>query len=110
MLAVRKQAVLRGPRQSATDRPGPEGGLLDVAAHGKSLGRPPAGYADGGDGTGTGPGALPVYARDSVLTEPRASMNAEQARLDDAREKDVPWRKWGPYRLASDGELRTLHR
>jgi hypothetical protein len=37
-------------------------------------------------------------------------MNAEQARLDDAREKDVPWRKWGPYRLASDGELRTLHR
>jgi hypothetical protein len=24
-------------------------------------------------------------------------MNAEQARLDDARVKEVPWRKWGPY-------------
>ena len=24
-------------------------------------------------------------------------MNAEQRRLDEARSKDVPWRKWGPY-------------
>jgi hypothetical protein len=24
-------------------------------------------------------------------------MNPEQNRLDDAREKNVPWRKWGPY-------------
>src|SRR5687767_14229056 len=24
-------------------------------------------------------------------------MNAEQQRLEDARSKDVPWRKWGPY-------------
>ena len=24
-------------------------------------------------------------------------MNAEQARLDEAREQSVPWRKWGPY-------------
>jgi len=25
------------------------------------------------------------------------TMNAEQRRLDEARSKDVPWRKWGPY-------------
>jgi hypothetical protein len=24
-------------------------------------------------------------------------MNAENARLQEAREKNVPWRKWGPY-------------
>ena len=24
-------------------------------------------------------------------------MNAEQARLEEARAKDIPWRKWGPY-------------
>src|SRR3982750_726892 len=24
-------------------------------------------------------------------------MTVEQARLDDAREKKVPWKKWGPY-------------
>src|SRR6188508_361922 len=24
-------------------------------------------------------------------------MNAEQKRLDEARTKDVPWRRWGPY-------------
>jgi hypothetical protein len=29
--------------------------------------------------------------------ERRLSMNAEQSRLEEARTKKTPWKKWGPY-------------
>ncbi len=36
-------------------------------------------------------------ARKTTQKAPDAVPNAEQARLDEAREKGTPWRKWGPY-------------
>jgi hypothetical protein len=31
------------------------------------------------------------------MTNPQAPTSAERRRLDEAREADAPWRKWGPY-------------
>jgi len=36
-------------------------------------------------------------ARKSSPKAPEANPAAEQARLDEAREKGIPWKKWGPY-------------
>jgi hypothetical protein len=33
----------------------------------------------------------------SAMNDAMQANNAEQQRLDEARERDVPWREWGPY-------------
>src|SRR4051812_38194557 len=86
-----------GPVQRTVDRSGPRRQPLDRAVRGQRVGIPTALSTDGGDRPRTRSGTLQVRARSAVLIQRRCRMNAEQLRLVEEREQQVPWKRWGPY-------------
>src|SRR5262245_8389173 len=78
-------------------RPGSGRYFLELTVHQQPLGRAPAVQPGRGDGAGARARPLQVPARPTHLAESECPMSAEHDRLEEARQRQTPWKKWGPY-------------
>ena len=93
MLMLRRLHIEEGASKGAAG-----GGNRDPLP--PARGAPPAGVMAGDPvtkGSGESIRSVEVNEGKAVERQRRPQMDAEHGRLEEARTKSVPWKKWGPY-------------